>query len=116
MGEFPIRIPQHFPNYLALKGLPVKLVVPAEGALYIRFDLVMLRNAPHPNAARLLMNYYLGAEAQTIYANSGLVPTIGGVAEKADAQVRSMLKSTLLATTHPETQQQMLDLAKQIFP
>lgn len=81
----------------------------------MRFDLVALKNAPHPNAARVLMNYYIGPEAQLIYANAGLVPTIGGVAEKADAQMRPLLKTKLLATTHPETQKTTLDLAKQIF-
>jgi len=114
-GEFPLRIPQHFPNIVRLKGLPVKLVVAEEGAPYVRFDLVMLKNAPHPNAARLLMHHYLGTEAQLIYANAGLIPTVSGVADKADPQMRPLLKSKLLATTHPETQKQTLDLAKQIF-
>ncbi len=115
MGEYPLRIPQHFPNFVQLKGLPVKLVVAEEGAPYVRFDLVEMKNAPHPNAARLLMNHYLGADAQLIYANAGLIPTIRGVADKADPQVRSLLKTKLLATTHPETQKSTLDLAKQIF-
>ena len=115
MGEFPLRIPQHFPNIVQLKGLPVKLVIAEEGAPYVRFDLVMLKNAPHPNAARVLMNYYVGPEAQLIYANAGLIPTVGGVAEKADPHMRPLLKTKLLATTHPETQKTTLDLAKQIF-
>jgi len=115
MGEYPLRIPQHFPNFVLLKGLPVKLALPEEGAPYVRFDLVVLKNAPHPNAARLLMNYYIGPEAQLIYANAGLIPTVKSVADKADPQVRPLLKTKLLATTHPETQKSTLDLAKQIF-
>ena len=115
MGEFPLRIPQHFPNIVHLQGLPVKLVTAEEGAPYVRFDLVALKNPPHPNAARLLMNHYIGPEAQLIYANAGLIPTISGVAEKADASMRPLLKAKLLATTHPETQKTTLDLAKQIF-
>ncbi len=115
MGEYPLRIPQHFPNFVQLKGLPVKLILPEEGAPYVRFDLVMLKNAPHPNAALLLMNHYLSAEAQLIYANAGLIPTVKGVAEKADPDVRPLIKTRLLATTHPETQKSTLDLAKQIF-
>jgi iron(III) transport system substrate-binding protein len=36
--------------------------------------------APHPNAAKLLLNYLLSAEAQTIRTRWGRVPTRGDVA------------------------------------
>ena len=51
-GEFPLYIPFSLQNLNNLKGLPVKAIVPAEGRPYVRFDLTMLKNAPHPNAAR----------------------------------------------------------------
>jgi iron(III) transport system substrate-binding protein len=114
-GEFPLRIPQLFSNSTLLKGLPVKLVIPAEGAPYIRFDLAVLKNAPHPNAARLLIDFYLGTEAQLIYANAGLIPVVKGVAEKADPDLRPLAGAKLLGTSDPKTQDAMLDLAKQIY-
>jgi iron(III) transport system substrate-binding protein len=95
--------------------LPVKLVIPVEGAPYIRFDLAVLKNAPHPNAARLLIEYYLSPEAQLVYANAGLIPVIKGVAEKADPDLRALAGAKLLGTSDPNTQDAMLDLAKQIY-
>jgi ABC-type Fe3+ transport system substrate-binding protein len=97
------------------KGLPVKLLVPAEGAPYIQFDLAVLRNAPHPNAARLFIDHYLSEEAQLIYANAGLIPVSKGVAEKANDDVKSLVTAKLMGTTHPDTQDAMLDLAKKVY-
>ena len=42
----------------------------------------MLKNAPHSNAARLFMNFYLEPEQQIVYANAGYNPVVGGVIEK----------------------------------
>jgi iron(III) transport system substrate-binding protein len=114
-GEFPLRIPQLFSNSTLLKGLPVKLVIPVEGAPYIRFDLAVLKNAPHPNAAQLLIDYYLGTEAQAIYANAGLIPVVKDVADKAKPEIRPLASAKLLGTSDPNTQDAMLDLAKQIY-
>ncbi len=114
-GEFPLRIPQLFSNYTLMKGLPVKLAIPEEGAPYIQFDLSILRNAPHPNAARLLIDHYLSPEAQLIYANAALIPVSQGVIEKTNAEVRELASARLLGTTNPANQDAMLDLAKQLF-
>lgn len=114
-GEYPLRIPQLFSNYVQMKGLPVKLVVPVEGAPYVQFDMAILRNAPHPNAARLLMEHYLSAEAQSIYANAALIPVVSGVSEKASEEVRALAGAKLMGSSKPEGQDAMLDLAKQIY-
>lgn len=114
-GEYPLRIPQLFSNYTLMKGLPVKLVIPTEGAAYIEFDLAILRNAPHPNAARVFIDHYLSTEAQLIYANAGLIPVASGVVEKANEDVRGLVGAKLLGTTNPDTQDAMLDLAKKIY-
>ena len=82
-GEFPMRIPQLFSNWLALKSLPVKFVAPDEGLPYIRFDFGVLNGAPHPNAARLFINHYLSEQVQTAYAVAGLMPVVDGILDKA---------------------------------
>ena len=82
-GEYPMRIPQLFSNWLALKSLPVKFIAPAEGLPYIRFDFGVLNGAPHPNAARLFINHYLSEQVQTAYAVAGLMPTVDGILDKA---------------------------------
>lgn len=115
MGEYPIRLPQQFPNYLALKGLPVRLVIPEEGCPYVPFDLAVMRNAPHPNAARLLIDFYLGPEGQLLYANAGLIPVTAGVLEKTDPAMRELAGAKLLGATSPEEQEAMLALATEMY-
>ena len=114
-GEYPMYIPQLLPYYGLLKGLPVKLIIPAEGTPYVRFDLTMLKNAPHPNAARLFINHFLEIESQLVYANAGFHPVAQGVAEKVNEDVKELVKAKVLGTTVPERQDAMLDLAKQIY-
>lgn len=114
-GEYPLYLPFSLQDYNALKGLPVKPIVPVEGRPYVRFDLAMLKNAPQPNAARLFMNHYLEPEQQIIYANAGYNPVVKGVVEKTMEEIRVLLAAKALGTTVPERQDAMLALAKQIF-
>ena len=114
-GEFPLRMPQLISNMLLLKGLPVRFVMPREGAPYVRFDLAVLKNAPHPNAARLFINHYLSEQAQVMYANGALIPVIEGAAAKASAETRAFASVKLMGTTKPETQEAMYALAKDIY-
>src|SRR5205814_4149171 len=113
--EFPLYIPFSLQDLNNLKGLPVKPIVPVEGRPYVRFDLAMLKNAPHPNAARLFMNYYLEPESQLVFANAGYNPVIKGVIEKTSEEIRPLLATKALGTTIPERQDEMLALAKEIY-
>ncbi len=114
-GEYPLYLPFGLQDYNTLKGLPVKPIMPVEGRPYVRFDLAMLKEAPHPNAARLFMNFYLEPEQQIVYANAGYNPVVKGVIEKAIEELRPLLAAKALGTTVPERQDAMLELAKQIF-
>ena len=115
-GEYPMRIPQLYSNWLRLKSLPVKFVAPVEGMPYIRFDFGMLKGAPHPNAARLFINHYLSEQVQAAYANAGLIPVMKGALDKAGEAGQELKQIKLLGTTNPDTLQQMLDRAKQLYP
>jgi iron(III) transport system substrate-binding protein len=114
-GEYPLRIPQLFSNTTILKGLPVKLIIPVEGVPYIRFDMALLRNAPHPNAARLFINHYLSDEVQLIYANAGLIPVVPDLGGAIKEEMRALTSAKLLGTTNVDTQDAMLALAKEIY-
>ncbi len=46
-------------------GAPMKLVVPKEGTGSIGNGINLLKNAPHPNAAAVLLNWLLTEEGQT---------------------------------------------------
>ena len=113
-GEFAIYLP-FLLNYLpSLKGLPVKGVVLEEGATYTPYSASMIKNAPHPNAARLLMDYMISKEAQGFYAAEGLGAVIAGVDDQAPEEVRS-LSTKLLGTRALDPQDTMARLATEMY-
>lgn len=114
-GEYPVYIPFTLPDILDLKGLPVKVILPPEGSPYVRFDGAIFKNAPHPNAARLLVDFFLSDEVQTIFTSLGYPPVIGGLEGKISAETRPLAQAKLLGTTDPKLQDEMLKLATQIY-
>ena len=114
-GEYPLYIPDSLTAAPTLKGLPVKFLAPKEGLPYVSYDLALLKNAPHPNAARVLMNYYLGQKLQQNFAKLGLLPVTTETFSGVDPAIAEMQKSKLLGTTDPARMNKMLDLAKQIY-
>ena len=73
-GEYPIGIAlvQFAVELFRKQGLPIERVFPADGQGSVTggFSVVMLiKNAPHPNAAQLFVNWFASKEAQTIYEN-----------------------------------------------
>ena len=61
-------------EYQRLKGLPVRAIVPEEGVPYVALGPALLKNAPHPNAARLFMNFMLERGGQGLIASEGFRP------------------------------------------
>jgi iron(III) transport system substrate-binding protein len=114
-GEYPLRIPQLASNYLRMKGLPVKLIFPQEGISYVRFDLGIVKGAPHPNAAKLMIDFYLSEEAQLIYANAGMASVISLDTKKVNEDARAMSAAKLLGTTRVETQEAQMAKAREIY-
>jgi iron(III) transport system substrate-binding protein len=113
-GEFAMYVPEVLAFALDLKGLPVKLVIPAEGVPYVTIVSVMLRNAPHPNAARLLINHILEPEVQLFYANGGQVP-VTDVLAQVEPDKKPLAGAKLMGTTNAPRQDAMLSLAKDIY-
>jgi iron(III) transport system substrate-binding protein len=81
-GEFPIYVPFILSEAANLRGLPVTYVIPQEGVTYGSYASTILKNPPHPNAARLMADFYLSDEAQEIYARSGHGITIVDLREQ----------------------------------
>jgi len=61
------------------------------------------------------MNDYLTPESQLVFANAGYNPVIKGVVEKTIEEIRPLLATKAMGTTIPEKQDEMLELAKQIY-
>ncbi len=54
------------------KGEPIKMALPKEGVPFVRSPASVLAKAPHPNAARVFMDFLFSQEIQQILANRGL--------------------------------------------
>jgi iron(III) transport system substrate-binding protein len=114
-GEFPVYAPFLFNDYSTLRGLPVKAIAPVEGVAYVQFVASMAKNAPHPNAALLFIDFLLSAEAQLIYASEGLGPVIDGIDAKIPDDLRPLLTAKELGTSDWRREKELLQLAKDTF-
>ncbi len=114
-GEYALYIPLILSELRTLAGLPVRHVIPREGVTYGSYGAAVLNNAPHPNAARLLADFYLSDEVQAIYANSAH----GIVVEKLDArlppEVAALANVTPLVAEDFSTMDERYAQAKEIY-
>jgi iron(III) transport system substrate-binding protein len=66
-GEFPIGLTFEQAAFDYLKsGAPVGLVYPAEGTAVVQDGSGIVKGAPHPNAARLFLDFTVSKEAQEL--------------------------------------------------
>jgi iron(III) transport system substrate-binding protein len=115
-GEFPLRIPQLYANMHVLDGLPVKFIMPTEGAPYTQGLMVTLEGAPHPNAARLFINHYLSDQVQSMLAENGIRPAVAGLADKLTSETaKTAADVKLLGTSTPDVIQEMLAVSAEIY-
>lgn len=114
-GEFAIYAPLIFSQAAPLKGLPVKAVVPAEGVTYGSYCVSVMRNPPHPAAARLLADFYLTDEVQGIYANSGHGIVIRDLKVPVTADAQPFADAKQLVEEDFTRIDQYLALAKEIY-
>jgi iron(III) transport system substrate-binding protein len=114
-GEFPIYLPFNVSEYQSLKGLPVKVIIPQEGIPFVPFGSALLKDAPHPNAARLFMNFLLDSTRQVLIAKEGFRPAAKDMGPRIPEEIRSLTQAKAMGTTEPGKTQGYLDLAKQIY-
>ena len=100
---------------LELKGLPIRAVVPDEGAFYNQQGATVLQNAPHPNAAKAFLNFLLSDEAQSIFANAGSGVVIDGEVKIERPEVKEIVTNKLFGSIDPLKQNEMLANARGIF-
>jgi iron(III) transport system substrate-binding protein len=70
-GEYPINV--FGTSILAFraneKGAGIKMIFPPEGFVVVGYPAAILARAPHPNAAKLFMDYYHGESFQNVFLN-----------------------------------------------
>jgi iron(III) transport system substrate-binding protein len=114
-GEYPLYLPFNVSEYISLRGLPIKAIVPSEGAAYVPFGAAILKDAPHPNAARVFLNFLLSEIGQTMLAAEGFRPAKAGFEAKAPPEVAPLVAGKLLGTTTPGRLDEMTKLATEIY-
>ena len=77
--------------------------------------VAQLRDAPHPNAARVFLNFLLSEAGQTLLAAEGFRPAVSGYESKAPPEVAPLLAGKLLGTTTPGRLDEMTKLATEIY-
>ena len=102
-GEYSVNFPFNLPDLNDLQGLPVQPIVPREGTPYNPTYVMMLKNAPHPNAARLFMNFWLDDEAQTVVSEYGQESTTGAPrSDKIPPAAIPVYQAKLMGTVDPD--------------
>jgi iron(III) transport system substrate-binding protein len=114
-GEFPVYLPFNVSEYQSLKGLPIKAVIPEEGVPYVPFGAALLKDAPHPNAARLFLNDLLEPDRQLVFATEGFRPAAKDMGPRIPEDIRPLTQAKAMGTTEPGKTQGYLDLAKEIY-
>jgi len=114
-GEFLIYIPLSMPDMLMNEGLPITPISPEEGLMYVVYDVAVFNGASHPNASKLLVNFFLEDEAQAVYARSGRGTTIEGGDTNIPEQAGYLRDMKLLGQSDVERTQEMLQLATEIY-
>jgi len=77
------------------EGAPVKFLQPEEGFVLIPIGLAVVKNAPHPNAARLFIDWLLSEEGQKVVGETNS-PARKGVGTKDSAADLSSPSSKVL--------------------
>lgn len=114
-GEYPLYLPFNVSEYISLRGLPIKAIVPSEGAAYVPFGAAILKDAPHPNAARVFLNFLLSEKGQTMLAAEGFRPAKAGFESKAPPEVAPLVAGKLLGTTTPGRLDETTRIATEIY-
>ncbi|WP_105383973.1 ABC transporter substrate-binding protein [Neorhizobium alkalisoli] len=115
-GEYPVYIPQMFAFANDLKGLPIKVIVPEEGVPYVSIHFAIMKNAPHPNAAKLFIDHFLDMEQQVTYAKAWMLPVAKGVEDQLDPESKRFASAKLLGTREMNEYGPLMELAKKIYP
>ena len=78
--------------------LPLKMVLPEEGLIYIMLGSAIMKGAPHPNAARLAANFAVSRQAQAFSAAAGRIPVRADVTPTPPDALQRIAGRTLVST------------------
>jgi putative spermidine/putrescine transport system substrate-binding protein len=75
-GEIPILLDYDFNAYRAKyeDDAPVEFVIPKEGTVVVPYVMSLVKDAPHPERAREILDFIMSDEGQKVWANAYLRP------------------------------------------
>lgn len=82
-----------------LKKVPIGVIYPTDGALLPPSATAIMKDAPHPNAARLFENFLLGPEIAEYFAKDYRYPLRAGVPLAEGMRPLDSYKTKSIATT-----------------
>jgi iron(III) transport system substrate-binding protein len=115
LGERPVMFDGNEYNALMLLDAqaPIAIVYPTEGTPLVGGAAGIMKDAPHPNAARLFINYLFSTEAQQLLVTTGELRSFNpGVKEPANRVPLSKIK---VFTSNPAEQEKAVDEIKQKY-
>ena len=83
-GECPISMVYDFDGFAKRDstGLPLEVIIPKDGTVGMIFAQYISKVAPHPNAARLFLDFLLSDEGQTVFRDASYIPAHPSIASK----------------------------------
>jgi len=122
-GQYPIAIAVALNRGIALlkQGAPVDYIHPKEGSFPFAQSMSYVTNAPHPNAAKVFIDWFYSREGQSLYSkNDGNVSLRKDVPhDHLPPSVRYVEGSPFMMPTAEDQQEsrplELLALGKQIF-
>jgi len=114
-GEFSALIGLNMTLLYNLQGLPAQGVIPAEGASLVENVASLLKNAPHPNAGRLLLNYLLEEDTQKFIASQGLWSSTGMKSDEVPAILKNIQTVKWAGAVTPEQVDPSIAIFKEIL-
>jgi iron(III) transport system substrate-binding protein len=115
IGERPVMADGNEYNMFLLKeaGSPVEIVYPTEGTPFIASPSAVLKDAPHPNAARLFQSFLFTTDAQQLLVDVGGLRSVHPlVKEKAG---RVPLKDIKLMKDDPKAVDAQVETIKEKY-
>jgi len=112
LGERPLMFDGNEYNALIVKaqGAPVAIVYPAEGTPLVGGSAGVMKDAPHPNAARLFLCYLFSREGQQLLVDKGHLRSFHpDVKEPADRVPLAQIK---LLTADPAAEEKAIEEIK----
>ncbi|EHY32389.1 MAG: extracellular solute-binding protein [Sutterella parvirubra] len=78
-GEIPILFDYDFAAYRAkhVDGAPIEFVIPAEGTIQVPYVMCLVKNAPHMENGKAVIDFVLSEKGQKHWADNFLRPVVG---------------------------------------